>query len=134
MDTKRLAIYYSTGVGILMLVYWTAMLALGNVPEVQTTPIAIMCHVAAEALTAVALIAGAYGLLKGREWGSKVHALSLGMLIYTCIQSPGYFLQQGVFPIAGMFAVILAAGLYLFAVAPSVKVVARNASAGAVAE
>jgi hypothetical protein len=37
--------------------------------------------------------------------------LALGMLSYTLIQSPGYFAQQQVWALVGMFAVLLALAL-----------------------
>jgi len=79
----------------------------GNVPELQTGPIHIAFHLAGEFTTAALLIAGGFGLLTVRKWGYHVFLLSLGMLLYTIIVSPGYFAQLGQWVFVEMFAVLV---------------------------
>ncbi len=43
--------------------------------------------------------------------GRTASFVSLGMLFYTVIVSPGYFAQQGVWALVAMFAVLLVLGL-----------------------
>jgi hypothetical protein len=95
----------------MMLGQWAFFLAKGRVPELETEPIRIRFHLAAEFLTAVALIVGGLGLLVDSRWGLKVYLLALGMLLYTLVVSPGYFAQRGEWPLVGMFAVVLVLAL-----------------------
>jgi len=98
---------FSIVVGALMLAQWAFFIAAGQVPELQTEPYRIGFHLTAEAATALALIVSGIGLLNRRAWGRTLSLVALGMLIYTAIVSPGYFAQQGVWPLVGMFAVLL---------------------------
>jgi len=64
-------------------------------------------HIAAEFVTAVLLIVGGVALLKSWKYGINLFQVSMGMLIYTLIQSPGYFAEQGEFAFVVMFAIFL---------------------------
>ena len=108
----RFAAWYSLVVGCLMLAQWTFFLAAGQVPELRTEPYRIGFHLAGEAVTAMMLIVAGAGLLRGKTWARPVGMTALGLLIYTAIVSPGYFAQQGVWPLVAMFAVILALALF----------------------
>lgn len=103
----KFAGWYSIVVGCLMLVQWGFFLAAGQVPEVQTEPVRLGFHLAAEATTALALIFSGVALLRGQAWGRMAALVSLGMLVYTTIVSPGYFAQQGSWPLVAMFALLL---------------------------
>ncbi len=72
MRTRTIA-YYCAGVGALMGLQWLFFLVTGNVPELETEPLAIAFHLAAELATAGALILARSGLLRragraGAEW------------------------------------------------------------------
>jgi len=99
--------WYSLVVGFGMLAQWGFFLATGQVPELQAEPFRIAFHLAGEAATAMALIVSGVALLRRLKWGRDVSFVALGMLIYTVIVSPGYFAQQGQWPLAAMFAVLL---------------------------
>ncbi len=103
----RFAGWYSLSVGLLMMAQWTFFLATDNVPELRTEAIRVSFHLAAEAATALALIVSGRALLMHRPWGRRLLLVSLGLLIYTVIVSPGYFAQRGQWPLVGMFAVLL---------------------------
>ena len=47
------------------------------------------------------------GLVLESTWGLTVYLIAMGMLIYTAINSPGFFAQQRKWSMVGMFAVIL---------------------------
>lgn len=110
----KFAAYYMLAVGILMIAQWVFFLLSGQVPELESEPLRIGFHLAAELVTALALMAAGAGLL--READKDVHnaqrarswsLVALGMLIYTLIQSPGYFAQLQLWVLVGMFAVLL---------------------------
>ena len=94
-------------VGGAMIAQWVLSFATGGVPEVESRPTELAFHLAAEGLTAVLLIVAGVALLRRRPWGRWIYAVASGMLVYTAIVSPGYFLQEGQSAFLGMFAVIL---------------------------
>ncbi len=108
----KFAGWYSIAVGGLMVGQWGFFLATGQVPEVRSEPVRLAFHLAAEGATAAALIAAGIALLRRASWGRTGALVALGMLAYTTIVSPGYFAQQGAWPLVIMFAVLL--GLALF--------------------
>ena len=57
------------------------------------------------------LISSGIALLSGLQWAITSYLISLGMLFYTLIVSPGYFAQQGEWKWVGIFAVLMIAGL-----------------------
>ena len=106
MNLRKAAAVFAIVVGIMMFGQWAAFIALGEVDELDTEPIRISFHLAAEFLTAAALNVAGYGLLKSRDWAFPVYMVSLGMLSYTIIVSPGYFAQDGELVFVGMFAAL----------------------------
>jgi hypothetical protein len=98
---------FSIAVGLLMIGQWVLSLATKKVPELSTEPRQIAFHLAAEFLTAVALIFAGVALLAQSLVGYPLTLLALGMLLYTLINSPGYFAQQGQWPMVLMFAALL---------------------------
>lgn len=103
--------WYSIVVGACMFGQWGFFLIAGQVPEVHTEPVRLAFHLAAEAITALALLVSGVGLLRGRRWARRAACVALGLLCYTAIVSPGYFAQQGAWPMVAMFGVILALAL-----------------------
>jgi peptidoglycan/LPS O-acetylase OafA/YrhL len=104
---RRIAALYAIVVGVGMIGQWAVFIATGQVPEFETEPVRISFHLAGEFTTAGLLLAGGSGLLTARKWGFHVFLLSMGMLLYTIIVSPGYFAQAGQFAFVGMFAVLV---------------------------
>ena len=102
-----LAAVYAILVGIAIIGYWVVFLVKKLVPELETEPIRIRFHIAAELVTAIALVVGGWGLLTKSSWGAQVYLLSMGMLIYTVIENPGYFVQRREWAMVGVFAVVL---------------------------
>jgi hypothetical protein len=99
-------------IGILMIAQWTISILKKQVagPEIGLvgrgrTEMAF--HWVAEFSTAVLLLISGFGLILNTGWGLTVFLIATGMLIYTVINSPGYFAQQRKWPMIIMFAVIL---------------------------
>lgn len=111
MGIKKLASFYSIFMGICMIGMWTIFLSTGGVPELQTRPFEIILHITAEILTALSLILGGFGLLRDQRWGFQTYLFSMGMLVYTLIVSPGYYMQIGNFAFVGMFGTFFAIAL-----------------------
>lgn len=98
-----------TGLG--MIGQWTISYRGNQIPELNSEPIRIGFHIAAEFVTALMLIIGAIGLLINPTWGRPVYLIALGMLFYTAVVSPGYFAQQGKWGWLGLFLIIISLGL-----------------------
>lgn len=98
---------YSLLIGMMMIVMWSVFALTDQIPEVDERPKEIAFHLAAEFLTAFALLAGGSGLVMRRPWGFGVNTAALGMLAYTVVVSPGYYAQTGDFAFVGMFAVLM---------------------------
>jgi hypothetical protein len=102
-------------VGVGMIVQWAVSYATNQIPELHTEPIRIWFHIAGEILTAIALFCSGIGLLAEWSWAPTLFFVSMGMLFYTAIVSPGYFAQRneriwvlifGVLILIGMMAVL----------------------------
>ncbi len=98
---------YAIVVGLLIFGQWAFFLITRQVPELKTEQVRVLFHIADECLTAVVLIASGVGLLMQQTWAAAIYPVAAGMLLYTIIVSSGYFAQKRVWPIIGMFAVLL---------------------------
>ena len=98
-------------VGIGMIGMWAASYITKQIPELESEPVRIKFHLAAELITASFLIAAGIGLLAHQGWAVSTYLIASGMLLYTVIVSPGYFAQKGQWGYVVMFGVILLLGL-----------------------
>lgn len=108
---------YAIAVGPLIFGQWAFFLITRQVPELKTEQARVLFHIAAEFLTAAALIVSGVGLLLQLSWAMSVYLIAMGMLLYTIIVSAGYIAQKHVWPIVGMFAALLiltAISLFVF--------------------
>jgi peptidoglycan/LPS O-acetylase OafA/YrhL len=107
MKIKTMAAIYSILVGVSIIGIWTILYITSSIPEFDTEPMRIGMHLVAEIATGIILILGAYGLLRNKRWGYNIYLISMGMLIYTLLVSPGYYAEKGNYLFVGMFAIIL---------------------------
>lgn len=107
----KFSAWYGIVVGFLMAGQWMFSLITGAVPEIQSAPWELAFHLAAEMLTALALILGGARALKSAPGGRRLLLCALGMVIYSEIVSAGYFAQQDQWRLVGAFGVLLAGGL-----------------------
>ncbi len=98
-------------IGVGMIGQWVLFLATDQVPELRTEPLRIRFHLAAEFVTAIALLIAGTALLTDQTWGRWFYLLATGMLLYTVIVSPGYFAEKGQWAFVAMFAVLLVLAL-----------------------
>lgn len=104
---RRVIAWYETVVGILVLGWWTAALAGGDVAEVEAGNSDIWFHIAAEATMALLLIAGGRLLLHGNlGLGVFVSGVGLGTLLYSVINAAGHYAELGEWAAVGMFGVL----------------------------
>lgn len=98
---------YALVVGVLMMGMWVFFIVAGLVPEFDERPAEIVLHLTAEFATSGMLIVGAIMMLKKRTAGAVLMLWALGMLVYTLIVSPGYYVQQGDAAFVVMFGILL---------------------------
>jgi hypothetical protein len=103
----RVPARYGILVGLLMIGQWTFTILAGAVPEFQTAPWEIAFHLIAEFTTALLLLTGGIATLRSTTWGSQILLAGLGMVIYSEIASPGYYVQLGQWGFVAMFGVLL---------------------------
>ncbi len=116
MNTRKAIAAYSIFIGVMMASMWLVFALTNQIPELDTKPKEIAFHLAAEFITAFALIAGGIGLVKRTAWGFYLNLVALGMVSYSVIVSPGYYAQQDNFAFVGMFAVLMALTLIVIVV------------------
>lgn len=107
MRTRVVVAAYSLVIGIMMLAMWSVFAVTDQIPEIEERPKEIAFHLAAEFLTAFALMAGGAGLLLRRGWAFGANMVALGMLGYTVVVSPGYYAETGDYAFVGMFAALM---------------------------
>jgi hypothetical protein len=115
MNVRKTVATYSVIIGIMMAAMWSVFAATDQIPELETSPKEIAFHLAAEFLTAFALIAGGLGIALKRSWGFPLNLVALGMLAYTVVVSPGYYAQIGDYAFVGMFVVLMVLTLVFIA-------------------
>lgn len=104
---KKAASIYAIFMGVSMIGMWILFYITGSIPEMSTKPIELGMHVLAEILTAVLLILSGTMLLLKKSRANNIYLFACGMLFYTLIMSPGYFLQKKEIRFTIMFASFL---------------------------
>lgn len=102
---------FSLVVGLGMIGQWSLSYLSKQIPELKDEPVRIMFHIAGEMVTALVLIVSGIALLAGQPWARSAYLVSLGMLFYTVIVSPGYFAQQGDWKWVAIFGLLFVAGI-----------------------
>ncbi len=103
----RFAGLYGILVGIVILAQWTFFLGTAQVPELESAPFEFISQLAAEFMTSMVIIASGIGVLQDKQWARRAYLLASGMVIYSVVDSAGYFIQLGKWPLAIMFVVLL---------------------------
>jgi hypothetical protein len=97
--------WYAIAVGVLMAGWWAVALRGGALHRPDRSRAELGLHLVAEFLSAALLVIGGGLLLV--TGGVGVALVGLGMLLYTVLQSPGYFLGRGEREPVVMFAVLI---------------------------
>ena len=121
MRINKVAAGYSIFVGLCMIGMWIMFYCTGGIPELNTKPAGILLHITAEMITAILLIIGGYAIFTKRSWGLQVYSASMGMLFYTLIVSPGYYVQRGEISFVIMFSVLLILSVIFFTLSPKLR-------------
>jgi hypothetical protein len=100
--------------GAAMIGLWTLLLATGQVPELEAGQRDILFHLLAELLAATALLVAGSAVLRRHERGTTLSAFALGALLYTSVNSSGYYAETGDWAAVGMFGVLAVCALLSF--------------------
>ncbi len=98
---------YAILVGVFMIGFWGFLVATGQA-ELKERPWDMRLHLAAEFGTAALLITAGTGALLGLAGVSVLAPVALGMLLYTVINSPGFYAGKRNWPMVSMFGVLAA--------------------------
>ena len=105
---KTAVTWYCIVVGVLLALWWANDLRRGAWNRGDRTHGELGLHLAGESVTAGLLIASGAAWLVAGSGANALMAAGLGMLLYTVIVSPGYFLARRELPAVGMFAALVA--------------------------
>lgn len=103
MKIKTVMATYSLIIGIAMIGMWSMFYLTGSIPELTTEPMRVSMHILAEITTGILLIFSAWALFAKKKFAFNVFLISMGMLFYTLIASPGYYADRGNILFVGMF-------------------------------
>lgn len=103
----KIAGAYSLIIGLAIVGLWTVLLVSGQVPELITEPKSIYFHIVAELVMAGLLIVSGIGILSNKKWSMNLYKVSAGLLIYSVINSSGFYAQNGNLIMVAMFMVLL---------------------------
>ena len=107
MNKRRASAIFTILVGLLMMGMWSMLILTNQVPYLDTPQMEIKLHILTEMLTAVMLIIGGVSVLRNYEKLTNLHYVSQGMLIYSIINSSGYYIDLGELMMAVMFGFLL---------------------------
>ncbi len=109
LSASNLVGIYSVLIGLMMIGMWVSLLLTKQVPELKPAsyaPRLIAYHIVAELLTAIVLIISGVGLFLVSDWARILSAISLGMLLYSVINSPGKYAHENNLPMVAIFTII----------------------------
>jgi len=108
----KLVATFQLVVATAMLSLWAILLIAGQVPEVEQGRTDIWFHVGAEVVTAGLLMMAGIALLRSTspsgptDRSKLLSAFALGALLYTTINSPGYYAELGEWPAVALFGLL----------------------------
>jgi len=104
---KKIAGIYALVIGFAIIGLWLMLFFSGQVPEWVTEPFSISFHIAAESVMAGLLIVSGIGLFFRKQWSVQLFRISSGLVIYSVINSSGYYAQSDNIPMVAMFMALL---------------------------
>lgn len=103
-------VYILIGIGIIGL--WIMLLMTDQVPEIETALAEIIMHILIEISLGIMCIISGVMLLKKFKNAHYFCLLTNGLLIYSVVNSSGYYIQSGDFIMVMIFALLLLLALY----------------------
>lgn len=96
---------YSIVVGVFMMGFWGFLVATQQA-ELDQRPWDMRLHLAAEFITAILLLVSGVGAFLAVLGTVTLAPVALGMLLYTTVNSPGFYAGKRNWPMVGMFATL----------------------------
>jgi hypothetical protein len=103
---------YVITVGVAIIGYWILLFLKKQTLDKQKAAVTnrglieMRLHVTAELVAAVLLLIAGVSLLLKASWGQEIFLIAIGMLLYTCINSAGYFAQIRQFSMILIFVAV----------------------------
>lgn len=105
LGVKTIVSVYSITMGAVIFAFWSVLWATGALPDMLLKPWEMVMHLTAEFTTAALLLGSGIGMWFGARWALRMNMFASGMLVYSLIQTPGYYLQRNAMIFVLMFAV-----------------------------
>lgn len=105
----RILPWFLIVVGAMIAGFWIVLVGAGNVAEIEAGDRDIWFHLAAESITAALLIMSGALTLRGERPGRHIAGIGLGALLYTTINSAGFYADRGEWEVVTMFMALAAA-------------------------
>ncbi len=103
-------IYIVIGIGIILL--WSMLIGTSQVPEFETEPVAIVFHIVIESTMGIFAILSGIWVLKKYKYSQHLVLFTNGMLMYSVVNSSGYYGDLKQYGMIAMFAFILGFIIY----------------------
>ncbi len=103
-------VYIIIGAGIIGL--WMMLLGTDQVPELETAKAEIIMHIIIEITMGLMALLTSFLMLKKSKLFKEVCLLTNGLLIYSVVNSSGYYMRSGDDVFVLMFAMILIFCIY----------------------
>ena len=110
---KKMAGIFSSLVGSSVVILWVILLYTEQVPELATESVEIYFHITAELIMAILLIISGIGIIIGCSWSIRMFTFSSGFLVYSIINSSGYYIENENSLMLIIFSIILVINLIL---------------------
>lgn len=104
--------YYSILIGLSIIGLWIMLYITGNIPELETEPLRIYFHLAAEVLMGLLMILSGIALIIKKKWGKSLFLVANGLVIYSVINASGYYANKGEWSMVMMFGLICLLSTY----------------------
>ncbi len=112
MKINKIIGFYYLAVGIGIIGLWTMLYVSKQIPELETEPAAIAFHIFIEIAMGVMAIITALSILKRKKSSLTLMLITSGMLMYSVVNSSGYYAETGEYGMIAMFGII-----FLFTIA-----------------
>jgi hypothetical protein len=100
---------FELAVGVGVIIWWVFVSTTGRVPELEAGERSIWFHIAAELLMAALLIIGGIRIRTNAPRARLASALALGTLVYSGVNSAGYFADDGSWGMVSVLVLVAAA-------------------------
>ncbi|GAA0553465.1 hypothetical protein FHS83_001619 [Rhizomicrobium palustre] len=102
---RNIVSVYSVTMGLAMGVFWSVLWAMSLLPDMSAKPMELVTTLTAQFTTALLLIVSGIGMWFSGRWALRLNMFASGMLVYSLIQQPGYYLERHAMTFVVLFAV-----------------------------